>query len=75
MAEIRVRPKRRSLAWLWVLLLVLIVAAVGWFLYMNNVIVFRARQTGAVSAPTTVPTATVADASAGAPLRTRSFEG
>jgi hypothetical protein len=34
MAEIRVEPKRRSLAWLWVVVLLLIAAAVAWwFLY------------------------------------------
>ena len=37
MAEIRVEPKRRSLAWLWVLLLLIVAAAVAWyFMYYNN---------------------------------------
>ena len=35
MAEIRVEPKRRSMAWLWILLLVAIAAAVAWY-FMNN---------------------------------------
>jgi hypothetical protein len=34
MAEIRVEPRKRSLAWLWVLLLLAIAAAAAWyFLY------------------------------------------
>jgi hypothetical protein len=33
MAEIRVEPKKRSLAWLWVLLLLAVVAAVVWYFY------------------------------------------
>ncbi len=34
MAEIRIEQKRRSLAWLWLLLALLIVAALAWyFLY------------------------------------------
>jgi hypothetical protein len=34
MAEIRVEPRKRSLAWLWVILLLVIAAAVAWyFLY------------------------------------------
>ena len=37
MAEIRVEPKRRSLAWLWVLLLLIVAAAVAWyFMYYNR---------------------------------------
>ena len=36
MAEIRVEEKRGSLAWLWVLILVLIVAVVAWFLLGNR---------------------------------------
>lgn len=34
MAEIRVEPKKRSLAWLWVLLALAAVALVAW--YLNN---------------------------------------
>ena len=34
MAEIRVEPRKRSLAWLWILLLLILVAAAAWyFLY------------------------------------------
>jgi len=37
MAEIRVEPKKRSLAWLWVILLLVIAAAVAWyFLYGSH---------------------------------------
>ncbi len=34
MAEIRVEPKRRSLAWLWVLLALVVIGLVVW--YLNN---------------------------------------
>ena len=34
MAEIRVEPKRRSMAWVWVLLALAVAAAVFW--YLNN---------------------------------------
>ncbi|MBV9879699.1 MAG: hypothetical protein JO180_04345 [Gemmatirosa sp.] len=37
MAEIRVQPKKGSLAWLWVLLLLVVVAAAVWFFYFRNV--------------------------------------
>ncbi len=37
MAEIRVEPKRRSLAWLWVLLALALVAAVAWYLSNDGV--------------------------------------
>lgn len=34
MAEIRVEPRKRSLAWLWILLVLVILAAAAWyFLY------------------------------------------
>ena len=36
MAEIRVEPKKRSLAWLWVLLLLAVIAAVVWYFYVYN---------------------------------------
>ena len=37
MAEIRVEPKRRSLAWLWILLALALVAAVAWYLMNGGV--------------------------------------
>jgi hypothetical protein len=37
MAEIRVEPKRRSLAWLWALLALALVAAVAWYLMAGGV--------------------------------------
>lgn len=60
MAEIRVEPKRgRSLAWLWVLIALVIIAAVAWWLWSTG------RLSGATSradtardsvvAPTTSP--------------------
>jgi hypothetical protein len=33
MAEIRVEPKRRSMAWLWILLAVVVVGAVAYFMF------------------------------------------
>jgi hypothetical protein len=37
MAEIRVEPKRRSLAWLWILLLLAVAAGVAcYFMYYNK---------------------------------------
>jgi len=37
MAEIRVEPRRRSLAWLWILLVLIIVGGlVYYFLYYRN---------------------------------------
>ena len=38
MAEIRVRPKRRSLAWLWVLLTLVVLALVAWYLVNAGII-------------------------------------
>ena len=37
MAEIRVEPKRRSLAWLWILLALAAIAAVAWYLMNGGV--------------------------------------
>jgi hypothetical protein len=37
MAEIRVEPRRRSLAWLWILLVLIVVAGLCYyFLYYRN---------------------------------------
>ena len=35
MAEIRVEPKKRSLAWLWIVLLLVLAAVVAWY-FMNG---------------------------------------
>lgn len=35
MAEIKVEPQRRSLAWLWILLLVLVIAAAVWYFVLG----------------------------------------
>ena len=48
MAEIRVEPKRRSMAWLWVLLALAVAAAVFW--YLNNDGVNQVETTPATSA-------------------------
>jgi hypothetical protein len=48
MAEIRVEPKRRSLAWVWVLLALAVAAAVFW--YLNNDGVNQVETTPATSA-------------------------
>jgi hypothetical protein len=53
MAEIRVEPKRRSLAWLWALLALALVALVFW--YLNNDGVNQVDSTPATPA-TTAPT-------------------
>ena len=36
MAEIRVEPKRRSLTWLWVLLALLVLAALAWWFLLGG---------------------------------------
>ena len=36
MAEIQVTQQRRSMAWLWILLALLVLAAVGWYLWSNG---------------------------------------
>jgi hypothetical protein len=52
MAEIRVEPKRRSLAWLWALLALALVALVFW--YLNNDGVNQVDSTPATTAPTSL---------------------
>lgn len=57
MAEIRVEPQRRSLAWLWVLLALAVVAAVAWYLMTGGV--RRVDDAPATTAPaSTAPAAT-----------------
>jgi hypothetical protein len=50
MAEIRVEPKRRSTAWVWVLLALALVALVFW--YLNNDGVNQVDTVPATTAPT-----------------------
>ena len=59
MAEIRVEPKRRSLAWLWILLALAVVAAVAWYL-MNS----RVRPVDTTDPTTTAPTSALPAAGA-----------
>lgn|GEM_PF-2350235 len=49
MAQIRVEPKRRSLAWLWILLALAVVALVAWYLYSQGAV--RVETTGALALP------------------------
>jgi len=70
MAEIRVEPKRRSMAWVWVLLALAVAAAVFW--YLNNDGVNQVETTPATSAlPHAAPTDAAAIAGAPAALLTR----
>lgn len=61
MAEIRVQPKRRSLVWLWLLLVVAVIAAVVWYLYSQGMI--QVQRTSALDGIRTAPTTTLAAAS------------
>jgi drug/metabolite transporter (DMT)-like permease len=47
MAEIRVEPKRTSRAWIWVLLLLLVVAGAAYYLWSTGMLGTGARGTGA----------------------------
>ena len=49
MAQIRVEPKRRSHAWLWILLALAVVALVAWYLYSQGAV--RVESTGALTLP------------------------
>ena len=55
MAEIRVDPKRRSLAWLWVLLLLIVAAGVAWYFMYYNKAPAAPATTGLLPAPTVAP--------------------
>lgn len=48
MAEIRVEPKRRSLAWLWILLVLAVIAIVAWYLVSQGIV--RVQTTSALPA-------------------------
>ncbi len=50
MAEIRVEEKRRSLAWLWILLAVAVAALAYWYVNNDGVNQVNVQQTGMVSA-------------------------
>ena len=55
MAEIRVeRVQKRGLGWLWALLLVLLLAAVAWYLWANGYLGARSASPAADSARTSV---------------------
>ena len=55
MAEIRVEPKRGSLAWLWILLLLAIAAGVAWYFMYYNKAPAAPATTGLLPAPTAAP--------------------
>jgi predicted negative regulator of RcsB-dependent stress response len=57
MAEIHVEKKRGSMVWLWVLILLIVLALVGWWLWQSGML------GGAVDAVT--PADTIARAAAG----------
>jgi hypothetical protein len=63
-AEIRVQPKRRSLAWLWILLAVAAVALVAWYLVNQGAV--SVQSTGALPAPAPSPGLAVGGAPAAA---------
>ena len=48
MAEIRVEPQRRGKGWIWLLIVLIVVGAVGWYYYSNR--------TTSPSSPTPVTT-------------------
>ncbi len=50
MAQIRVEPKRRNLAWLWLLVALAAAALVAW--YLVNAGVVRVQSAGALPTPT-----------------------
>jgi predicted anti-sigma-YlaC factor YlaD len=53
-AEIRIEPKRRSLAWLWILLVLAVVALVAWYLVSQGAVRVQdttTTPTGALPAP------------------------
>jgi hypothetical protein len=62
MAEIRVEPKRRSLAWLWVLIALALVALVFW--YLNNDGVNQVDASPATTPPATTAPTSLAPAAA-----------
>lgn len=41
MAEIRVEPKRRKLTWVWVVLLIVVLAAIGYFVLNQDLVSVR----------------------------------
>jgi hypothetical protein len=55
MAEIRVRPKPRSLAWLWVLVALLVLALVAWYAVSHGVVRVRGGGAGAADSLTLTP--------------------
>ena len=54
MAEIRVEPKRRSMAWLWVLILLAVAAAVAWYFMSGRTETIPATGSAAPGAPAVV---------------------
>lgn len=58
MAEIRVQPKPRSLAWLWVLLALAVVALVAWFLMRQGLVQVRTTPDAPAATSTAPPAST-----------------
>lgn len=58
MAEIRVEPKRRSMAWLWLLILLVVAAAVAWYFMNDGRTELPAGTSARSAAPTVVALAT-----------------
>jgi hypothetical protein len=71
MAEIRVEQKRRSLAWLWILLVLALVAAGVWYFYYNNGGVVRTTgdRTGPAAGPPVAALTAPGTPTSGAPAR------
>ena len=62
MAEIRIEQRRRSVAWLWILLVVLVLAAAAWYLYYQRGVRVSDAARGTPAAPATVRASTTTPA-------------
>jgi hypothetical protein len=58
MAEIRVEPKKRSLAWLWALLALAVIALVAWYLNNDGVDQVDVAPATSMAAPVVAPALT-----------------
>ena len=55
MAEIRVRPKPRSLAWLWTLIALLLLALAAWYALTHGIVRVRSGSSGAADSMLPAP--------------------